>query len=732
MVNDGLDVKLEQVEGKLFRYLFHNSETGYGVAKIILYELNEKQLTIAGYFPTLEKDVLYRFYGNYKDHTKYGLQFGVEMLERVNSNDYEGMVRFFSGLLFPGIGYKTAQSIVDTLGLDAAVKIKADANCLSLVPKLSAKKVAVIIEGLNQEQDELVGFLQSYGLGIRNIMKIQQIYRDEALAIIKHNPYQMVEDIDGIGFTTADKLARKLGFSFDHPFRVRAAMMATVLQLCMASGDSYVELNVLLVKMYQEFDQDLIDSTLQELLDRRQLLIEDNRVYHYTQFDAEEYIADYIFKFSNDKQLNETDNYDDLLESVQKDLGIIYDELQKSAIVNLIKSPLMLLTGGPGTGKTTVVRGIVKLFELLYPTWSIVLCAPTGRAAKRLKELTGCDAFTVHSLLKWNLETNTFGKNLTDPLSYDFIIVDECSMIDAWLLYNLLLACGNVKKLLLIGDANQLASVGPGKILADMINSQCLPVSALQHIYRQKEGSEVIQLAHQILCQEVTFGFNEDVRFIPVRQDQVRMTITKLIKIALAKGYTIQDIQVLTCQYNGVNGIDNLNLVLQQEFNPPNKNKLEIRNGHRIFREQDKILQLKNMPDYDVYNGDIGTIIELAYDESQQPVIVVDYDGIIVEFKPEDFNKITHAYCMSVHKAQGSEYPIVIMPFTRDSMFMLDKRIVYTAVTRSSKSLILLGDDKIFLQAVATADKIVRKTTLTQRLIDIFAQNDKIRTNSKD
>ncbi|TXT16430.1 MAG: exodeoxyribonuclease V alpha subunit [Erysipelotrichaceae bacterium] len=413
---------------------------------------------------------------------------------------------------------------------------------------------------------------------------------------------------------------------------------------------------------------------------------------------------------------------DEALAHREKRLAIHYDELQNYAIQTFFKEPITILTGGPGTGKTTVVGAMIDLFKTLYSTASVVCCAPTGRAAKRLNELTGTDSTTIHALLKWDLEANTFGKNEADPLALDCLIIDEFSMVDTWLFGNLLKACKSVKKILIVGDVDQLPSVAPGSVLRDLIDSQRFSVIALQTIYRQKEGSDVIELAHQIRENRVDLeGLTKDIRWIDCHAIEVKQLILDIIAQGLEKGYSVSDIQVLAPMYNRQAGIDALNHAVQKMVNPPVAQHNELQIGYVTFREGDKILQLKNQPNDDVYNGDIGILIEVIHakdDERKQNRLVVDFDGRIVEYTSETFINITLAYCISIHKSQGSEYPIVILPVLNEQKIMLQRRLLYTAITRASKSLILIGEKSAFSYGLSRKDDNPRKTCLLEYLCE--------------
>ncbi len=716
-----VDSEIITITGKITHYLFHNEENLYTVAKIRLHDLEEKTTTIVGYLPKSLKGELFEFSGNYKDNPRYGIQFVVSSYKKSDLTTFDSLVRYLSSQLFPTIGSKFAVTIVETLGLDLITKVKENPGILFEVEKMTLKKQQIIKDGIMQEEEDLNSFLQAHQIGIRNILKIQQVYGEEGYKIIKNNPYRLVEDIDGIGFKIADKLANSIGFPTDSPFRIQAYILSYLIEFSMRTGSTFILKEELLQFLKNELSNEEMLYMLEELADRKQVFVEENRIYHHSQYKAEEYIAKFIREFIvGEVQCIDVEYFTQLVNEVQEEYGIEYDDIQRMGILSSLQSNAMILTGGPGTGKTTVVKAIVNILTKLFPNNLSVLCAPTGRAAKRLNELTGVESSTIHSVLKWNLETNTFGKNINDPLVYDCIIVDECSMVDNWLMYNLLLACKNVKKIIFIGDRNQLPSVGPGALLRDLIKSDLLPVIQLDKIYRQKEGSEIIELAHSILNEEEEFFFESEVKFLKCENHEIRNVIASVVNQAINKNYDIQDVQVLSCKYDGMSGIDNLNLILQNQFNPESEMKKELRHGNRIFREHDKILQLKNLNDQNVYNGDIGSICEIELNTPKyRSKLMGNFDGNFVEYDYESLNKLTLAYCISIHKSQGSEYPIVIIPFSKNDAYMLTKRLIYTAVTRCSKSLILVGDYRLFLNSIKKIDRDERKSTLVERLLFI-------------
>ena len=712
------------LSGRFTYILFRSEETFYTVGKFRIQDERERQITVTGTMSEVRTDILYTLTGRYTEHPRYGMQFVIDTYEIPLPSEREGMIRYLSGIQFAGIGKKTAEKIVDALGDDCLNLLRQDSSAVLQVPGITAKQAEAIKEGMKKEDngmEELVRFLNIHGIGIRNLIRLNKAYGKQALEKIQENPYRVVEEVDGFGFATADKIGMNLGIQPDDERRLYALLVSSVMELCMQKGNSFVRYESLaefFARKARGLEYDFDDLLAQARINGS-LVIEDNRIYPDTQHESERGIARFLAGFPyRESEPCEKDLLDEYLDHLEDDLQIEYDAIQREAINMMFDNPVMIMTGGPGTGKTTVVRAMVSLYAKMYPSAVIMCAAPTGRAAKRLSELTGSDAATIHSILKWDLETNTFGRDEEEPLNADLLIIDEFSMVDGWLFYNLLKACANVRRICIIGDENQLPSVGPGCVLRDMIASECFPIVRLEHIYRQEEGSGVIALAHDInhgtLQEEYT-----DVGFYECRREAIRPTVLSIVEDALNKGYSIDDIQVLSPMYQGAAGIDVLNNALQQCFNPPDPLRSEVRIGYTTFREGDKILQLKNQPDDDVFNGDIGTlaeIIDARHAESRKTTLICDFQGTYVEYNQENWNNIALAYCISVHKSQGSEYPIVIMPMTYQMSIMLQRRLIYTGVTRARKAIIVLGELGAFRRGCQILETSPRETTLKDRI----------------
>ena len=751
---DSLDLFAEQgkyIKGKPIVTIFHNEQNLYTVLRIRVEETNEeyedKEAVITGYFPIIHEQEHYIFYGEMKDHPKFGMQFHATHFRKDIPQTKQGVISYLSSEIFKGIGKKTAEKIVETLGNNAITKILNQPSLLDSVPKLPSEKAKDLYETLMEHQglEQAMIALNQYGFGPQLSMKIFQAYKETTLDVIQSNPYQLVEDVEGIGFARADDLGFQLGISGNHPDRIKAGCLYILEQECMQNGHVFVLAEDLLVKvqsLLEKRTQDQIEykDITQELLKLEtdgKIIVEEQRFYLPYLYYSEKGLVTSIQRLLQQTEYAETFPESEFLlalGSLEERLSVHYAPSQKEAIQTALMSPLLILTGGPGTGKTTVIKGIVELYGELHgcslnphdykkeEPFPFLLTAPTGRAAKRMSESTGLPAVTIHRLLGWN-GSEGFDHNEDNPLEGKILIVDESSMVDISLANKLFKALPEHIQVILVGDEDQLPSVGPGQVLKDLLRSKVIPTIRLTDIYRQAEGSSIIELAHEIKDGQLPENVSaptKDRSFIKCQTGQIADVVQKVILNAVQKGYSPRDIQVLAPMYKGPAGIDRLNTVLQEALNGnPDGSRKEIAYGETKYRVGDKVLQLVNQPDKHVFNGDMGEVVSVFYakeNTEKQDMVVVSFEGTEVTYTRQDLGQITLAYCCSIHKSQGSEFPIVILPVVKSYYRMLRRNLIYTAITRSKQFLILCGEEDALRTGVRQADEQMRQTTLMEKL----------------
>lgn len=715
--------------GYIRKIRFYNESSNYIVALIDV-EQEDKLITMNGYMNNFNDYDKYLFVGNYEIHPKYGKQFKLSEYRIILAKESDEIIKYLSSPLFKGVGQKLAKQIVDSLGEDCLTMIKNDKHSLDCVMGMTEKRRDLIYEVLtNSDYDqEVMQFFMGHGISLKNLGLIQAFYKEKTLEVLQNNPYQLIEDIDGIGFKTADELALKTGGTLDNPHRIKAAIVYSIKQYGFNTGSTYCLIEEIIKTFKQliySIEENVFYEYLDELIDNGLIIKEDERYYYHEMYEAEVNISNYLkMRINHDDENIDVSRVNQLLQDFEKNQGITYAKKQKEALFYFLKSSVMILTGGPGTGKSTIVHALLKIYTSLYPEDRIGLVAPTGRAAKRLTELTGIEACTIHRLLKWDLHTNTFAINKTNPLDINVLIIDEFSMVDCLLLSKLFDAGRNIDKILFIGDYYQLPSVAPGNVLKDLIEAGVKTIE-LDEIFRQAKDSGIIQLAHHIINNEIDdidlFSQYQDINFFPMLNYDVIKNVKTIVNKALEEGYDTSDIQVLAPMYHGVAGIDALNDALQDVFNPKDQCVDSYKIGRIEYRIGDKILQLKNRVDDNVFNGDIGILIDICRKDNfeyLQDTLIVDFDGNIVEYTSQNFNTITLAYCMSIHKSQGNEFKIVIMPVLSDYYIMLRRNLLYTAITRAKQSLFILGDAKAFMHGLHNYQDNRRKTTLKLRFED--------------
>ncbi|MCD8802023.1 ATP-dependent RecD-like DNA helicase [Mammaliicoccus sciuri] len=725
---------LSHVKGEVIRILFQNSDNYYTVIKVDVMDSNEdfdQEVTIVGYLPQIVEGETYLFKGKVTNHPKYGKQLQAETFEKELPQTKQGVIHYLSSDLFKGIGKKTAETIVDKLGEDALQKIIDDPDVLKEIPKLNKQKRDTIAESIRENQaiERIMIKLNELGFGPKLAMAIYQFYKEETLNIIKQSPYRLVMDINGIGFQRADQIAEQVGISKDHHDRLVAGVSYFLDQQSLQNGHTFLPVDILVNGAYELLNhnqpevvnKDQINAVIIEMSEENKLIIENDNCFLPSLYYSEAKSVQIIHRlYQHQDELKEIEKSDLQLHIGQiEDMNdVSYADGQKLALETAINHKMMLLTGGPGTGKTTVIRGICELYSEIHGVslnyddyqegtdFPIVLAAPTGRAAKRLSESTGLEAMTIHRLIGWSKDTQP-DDMLDNDIHAHLIILDEMSMVDTWLMYQFLRAVPDYAQTIFVGDEDQLPSVGPGQIFKDLIDSKVIPRVNLTEVYRQQEGSSIIDLAHKIK-NGLPVSINEkhhDRSFIPCSSNQIATVVEKVVQGAVNKGYNMQDIQVLAPIYRGPAGINKLNELLQDILNPKDKDTRFLQYGDVEYRENDKVLQLINRPDDNVFNGDIGVVTGVYKAEENalgKDVVIVDYEGNDITYTKQDLSEITHAYCCSIHKSQGSEFPIVIMPIVRQYFRMLQKNILYTGLTRAKQSLVVCGEEQAFNQGIQT------------------------------
>ena len=720
------------IRGFLYKEIYRNEINGYMVGLFKVKDNNidydDDMIHITGVLPKLNEKKEYILYGDTTIHNKYGLQFNVSSFEINIPTKEEELVVFLSSDLFP-IGEKTAKKIVDLFHEDTINKILENKNCLEIIPRLGEKKIDKIYNTLldYQSTSNIVLELTKLGFDMKDSLSFLNKYSNKILDTVNTNVYDLI-DTDEISFTKIDEIALGMGINEDDDRRVKALIIYIMKELCFNNGDTYLFFEDISNSLsnYVNITSEKLDYLMIKLIKDKKIIVVDKRYYLKKFYDAERYICERLC-FLNDMSIISNISISKYIDNIEKNNKIKYDDLQNRAIYSGVNNNITIITGGPGTGKTTIIKAIVNIIihEKRLKESDIALLAPTGRASKKLMETTGISASTIHKYLGWDKDSNTFATDEYSPRSEKYIIVDEVSMIDTLLMEALLKGIKKDSKLILVGDYYQLPSVSEGQVLKDIIDSDCLPVIRLNQIYRQTEGSYILNLAYDIKEKNISedlFIKKEDYLFISSDNDNTISYIKEVVKKAIKKGYTDKEVQVLAPMYKSLNGIDNLNIMLQELFNPKSDKKKEIKLRDITFRECDKVLQLVNDPDNNVYNGDIGYIEDIIISKDKKIInqININYDGNIVEYTPDKFINFRHGYAISIHKAQGSEFDMVIMPITNSFKRMLYNKLIYTGVTRAKKSLVVVGDVNAFIYGINNDYIDNRKTTLKDFIIDNY------------
>lgn len=729
------------IKCNLKRTIYFNEINSYTVAVVKIKEtdipelVDKQHIHIVGTLPELNYRTTYKFNGEYTKHNKYGDQLEVSTYEVEIPTKEEELVGFLSSDMFP-IGEVTAKKIVDKFKDKTLDIILNDKDKLKEIPRLSEEKINKIHDILTDYQgsSKIVMEMTSLGFNNKEAMNILKKYGNSSLDKIKDNIYNLIDDME-FSFNIIDDIASNMGIIKDDDRRIEALIIYVMKELCFDNGDTYLYIDDIYNKILsyiKDLDKDKLEEILILLNKKGKVVIDNDKYYLKSYYDAEEYIT-YRLCYLNDMKKNKIKDLEDSISRLEKSNHITYDIVQKDAIIKALNNNLTIITGGPGTGKTTIIRAIVHLLrhELKAKLEDIALLAPTGRAAKKMMETTNIPAFTIHKYLGWDKERNAFIVDEYNPNPEKYIIIDEVSMIDTVLMSSLLKGTRRDVKLILVGDYYQLPSVAPGQVLKDLIDSDMIDVIKLKALYRQGEESYIPILATEIKDKDISESFlmkKDDYNFLNCSNEEVMLYIEQIVLKAIEKGYSDKDIQILAPMYKSLNGIDNLNKLLQNIFNKENVKKNELEFSDVTYRVGDKVLQLVNDPDNNVYNGDIGyisAIINSKKSASKRNEIWVDFDGNVVTYTPDKYINIRHGYAISVHKAQGSEFPMVIMPIVNSFNRMLYNKLIYTAVTRAKKVLMLVGDPRAFLNGVNNERVEIRKTTLKDKIINRYCNLEK-------
>ncbi len=710
---------MEQVSGVVERITYCDKENGFGVIKVKVSGYREL-ITMVGNLSTVNIGSVVNALGIWRTNSKFGKQFKVEnWKESLPSDNYE-IERYLGSGLIRGIGPKIAKVIVDTFGSRTFEIIERTPEKLLGIPKLGKKKIELIISSWKEQKNikELMIFLQKIGIGASFVRKIFNAYGKESINIIKDNPYQLIDDINGIGFRTADLIAQGLGLNRESYDRCRTGIIYILEYMANTEGHCYLPFDELIDKCSRmlQIDPCKIIMTYDSLVSNGELIVDSDRVYLPSFFRSEIGLANKIMNIKKFNKFVEVydENLDMEIEKVEMKNGIKYDDVQRSAIKSAVSSKFTIITGGAGVGKTTITKAIINIFE--NRNKKVILTAPTGKAAKRLAEVTGIEAKTIHRLLEAQKD-GYFYRNSEHKIDGDVLIVDETSMVDIILMNNLLKAVPDGMTVILIGDSNQLASVGPGNVLKDIIKSACVEVIELKKIYRQTKISNIILNSHKINDGEmIDLNNKPDSDFFFIKEDNDERCVDIILNLcsdrlpAYYKVNPISDIQVITPMKRGCLGVDNLNRALQENLN---HNRNFLRRDTIEYRMCDKVMQIKNNYEKQVFNGDIGVICSI---DKEREELEVNFDCRTIRYNISELDEINLAYACTIHKSQGAEYPIVIIPMTTSHFVMLERNLLYTGVTRARKICILVGKEDAVQRAIENNLSRVRYTSLSQRL----------------
>lgn len=726
-INSSKQPLLSQVvDGIVERITYQNEDNGYTIARFIP-EGKSVEVTIVGNLVGINVGQALKLTGVWTTHPQYGRQFEVRAYEIHYPATVEGLRKYLGSGLIRGIGPVNAGRIVDSFGIEALEIIDHDSGRLLEVPGIGEKRAGMIAQAWKDQKQikEIMIFLQGHGVSTSLCVKIYKQYGDQAIEIVRANPYRLARDIYGIGFKTADSIARQVGLAPDDPNRIQAGILYALSNLaddghCFAIHDYLIQEAAQLLELPRE----QVTLQVETLVLNQEMIQEDLAIYLPPFFQSETGTAAKLIRIlkSNLDRLSQLKNTPWKLDAVRlpgiEDIQLT--DQQASAVKTALEQKVSILTGGPGTGKSTIIGSLVQF--LVSHRYSVMLAAPTGRAAKRMSQATGIEAKTIHRLLEFSPgRTKPFLRDVTNPLDADMVVIDETSMVDILLMNHLLSAVDNGSHLLLVGDADQLPSVGPGNVLRDLIDCNVFPVTRLNAIFRQAQDSQIIINAHRINRGQLPAFPKEATDFYLFAEndpDKAADWVIDLVGQRIPGKFNYdprQDIQVLCPMHRGPAGVEILNQRLQETLNPPRASKSELRQGFRQLREGDRVMQIVNNYDRQVFNGDMGSVQKIDLEDQ---VVEIAFDDRLVKYDFSDLNEITHSYAISIHKAQGSEFPVVVIPLLNQHYMMLQRNLLYTAVTRARKMVVLVGSRQAIAMAVKNNRIIQRNTRLKERLIE--------------
>ncbi len=732
---------MDVITGYVDHIVYHNADNGYTVLNLVN---AEEEITCVGTFSAISEGENIEVTGEYVEHPTYGRQFRVEHFEEKEPTDELSMERYLGSGAIKGVGTALAARIVRRFKEDTFRIIEEEPERLAEVKGISERKAIEIAEQMEEKKElrQAMIFLQKYGITLNLAVKIYNTYGQQLYGILKENPYKLADDIQGVGFRIADEIAVRVGIRSDSDFRIRSGILYALLQASY-DGHTYLPEDELTRRTSEllQVDSGLIQKHYMDLAIERKLILKEK------DGQMQVYSASYYYMESNSAVLlkNLDIGYDvpdiemtDRIRKIEKQTGVELEEKQAMAVKEAVTNGLLVITGGPGTGKTTTINTIIKYFE--SEGMDILLAAPTGRAAKRMSEMTGYEAKTIHRMLELSggMEDRAgFERNENNPLETDVIIIDEMSMVDINLMHSLLKAIVPGTRLILVGDVNQLPSVGAGSVLKDIIDSKCFHVVKLTKIFRQASQSDIVVNAHKINLGEEVILDNKSMDFFFLKRYDADVIISVLIQLIQQKlpkfvNATPYDIQVLTPMRKGLVGVERLNRILQQYLNPPDQTKKEHEYGDGLFREGDKVMQTKNNYQIEwevqskygfaiekglgIFNGDMG-IVRKINDYTETMTVEFD-EGRMVEYPFKMLEELELAYAITIHKSQGSEYPAVVIPLLNGPKMLMNRNLLYTAVTRARKCVTLVGNENTFYEMAANVTEQKRYSGLKDRLTE--------------